>query len=68
MSKKKKKKYSPNATGIPVASSVHFFAIDQVIEWTSNELDYEKIQKREYKKQKEKAKLEEKGKMVIQID
>lgn len=65
---KKKKKFSPNKTGIPVASSVHFFALDQVVEWTMIALDPEKIEKRNKKRSKEKKKLEEKGKMVIQID
>ena len=47
---KKKKKFSPNKTGIPVASSVHFFALDQVVEWTMIALDPEKIEKRNKKK------------------
>ena len=68
MAKKDKKKFSPNKTGIPVASSYHFYALDQVVEWASSALDPEKIEKREIKKAKERLKLEEKGKLVVQID
>ena len=68
MAKKNKKKFSPNETGIPVASSYHFYAIDQVVEWATAALDPEKIEKREMKKAKERMKLESKGKLVIQID
>lgn len=64
----KKKKFSPNKTGIPVATSYHHYCLDQVVEWASVALDPEKIEKREMKKAKEKKKLEDKGKLVIQIE
>lgn len=68
MSKKNKKKFSPNKTGIPVATSYHHYCLDQVVEWASVALDPEKIEKREMKKAKERKKLEDKGKLVIDIE
>jgi hypothetical protein len=65
---KKKNKFSPKKTGIPVATSYHHYCLDQVVEWASVALDPEKIEKRELKRAKERKKLEEKGKLVIDID
>lgn len=72
MSKKKKnkkrKKFSPNNTGIPVATSYHYYSLDQVIEWSMTSIEPEQREKKKNKALKEIKKLEDKGKYVIYID
>jgi hypothetical protein len=64
MSKKKKFSKRPD---IPVASSYHFYSLDQVVEWGLVQLDPKKKEKRNKHRQKEIEKLEKKGKLVISI-
>lgn len=65
--KKKKKKFSERPDNIPVASSYHFYALDQVVEWGLTQLDPPKIEKRNNERIKEIKKLQAKGKLVISI-
>lgn len=65
--KKKKKKFSERPDNIPVASSYHFYALDQVVEWGMMQLDTPKIEKRNMARKKEIEKLKKKGKLVIYI-